>query len=377
MKMQSLRILDLFSGIGGFSHCLKSIGTTVAYCEKCPEARRVLENLFEKSLLDRAPIFEDICKLDGTKLKAIKPNMITAGFPCTDISLANVNGCGLDGSRSGLFYEIMRIVDQVPSVQCLFLENSHAIVSRGLDKVIDEITKRGFIVKWTIVSAEDVGAFHQRKRWYCLCVKPKFLRNLCEIPAQDTRFPFEHLKKIPRVIRKPEKESEIYKSQWRCRLLGNSIVPQAAALCWNTLYASYAKGDKSTQNVIIPDAVKKHPRLNLEITDGQNTFHKRLWATPTFHTWCILRCVTSDRCKTLLPIQLYYEKETQIEGDKCAVYKKYLCNPLFIECLMGYPKNWTSIEKEKRTKKVQREEVKSVGGLQNPISWLFGTRFRT
>lgn len=91
---------------------------------------------------------------------------------CQDLSVAG-NGKGLEGERSGLFYEVIRLTKEIrPSF--VFLENVPAIRTRGLDQVIKEFTEMGYDCRWTMLSAESVGACHKRERWFLLA------HNRCE-----------------------------------------------------------------------------------------------------------------------------------------------------------------------------------------------------
>lgn len=82
-----LKVLDLFSGIGGFSLGLERTGgfETVAFCEIDPYCQRVL-----KKHWPNVPIYEDVRNVTREQLAAdgIFPNVITGGFPCQDISVA-------------------------------------------------------------------------------------------------------------------------------------------------------------------------------------------------------------------------------------------------------------------------------------------------
>ena len=104
---QKLRVLDLFSGIGGFSLGLERTGgfETVAFCEIEPFPRRVLAKHWPE-----VPQYDDVRTLTAARLAAdgIAVDVITGGFPCQDISLAG-KGAGLAGSRSGLWSEIARL----------------------------------------------------------------------------------------------------------------------------------------------------------------------------------------------------------------------------------------------------------------------------
>lgn len=157
--------LDLFSGIGGISLALEPWVRTVAYCEADRYAQSVLLSRMASGQIELAPIWDDVRTLDGRSLTC-SIDVIFGGFPCQDISVAG-NGVGLEGERSGLFFEIVRLVGELRP-RFIFLENVPAITVRGLDRVLLELTKIGYDCRWTIVSAAEVGAPHLRERWFLL-----------------------------------------------------------------------------------------------------------------------------------------------------------------------------------------------------------------
>lgn len=168
MRNKKLNGLDLFSGIGGISFGLEQWVRTIAYCEQDRYAQAVLLSRMQSGDLDRAPIWDDVRTLRGDMLPPI--DIIFGGFPCQDISVAG-KGAGLTGERSGLFFEIVRLVDECkPSF--VFLENVPAIRTRGLQAVAESFASRGYDFKWTILSAAEVGAPHLRKRWFALASHP-------------------------------------------------------------------------------------------------------------------------------------------------------------------------------------------------------------
>lgn len=156
--------LDLFSGIGGISLGLKPYVTTIAYCESDSYAQGVLLSRMQTGDIDKAPIWDDVRTLSGEMLPEV--DIIFGGFPCQDISTAG-NGKGLEGERSGLFFEIRRLVSELRP-RFVFLENVPAISVRGLDRILLEFTSLGYDTRWTTVSAESVGACHKRRRWFML-----------------------------------------------------------------------------------------------------------------------------------------------------------------------------------------------------------------
>jgi DNA (cytosine-5)-methyltransferase 1 len=93
-------------------------------------------------------------------------DIIFGGFPCQDISVAG-RGEGLAGERSGLFFEIVRLTKEIHPT-FVFLENVPAIRTRGLREVARAFTDLRYDCRWTCVSAAEVGAPHQRKRWFLL-----------------------------------------------------------------------------------------------------------------------------------------------------------------------------------------------------------------
>lgn len=309
--------LDLFSGVGGFSYALKDICKTVGYCEIDPNCRVVLEKLMKENKIDKATIFEDITKLHAKDIKT-KPSLITAGFPCQDISKANTKGMGLKGARSGLFFEICRLVDELKCVDYVFLENSPTIQSRGLDRVEREFKKRNYQTVWRVFDSKEYGASHSRRRWFFLAYKKPlpiaFVENLLPIG----RLP------VPKHVVKRSKEHIK-----RCSMLGNSVVPRVVQIAWNSLNGKEYETSKEVNQGIV-------------FTDGNAVYKKNLWATPTRVGWIQHRKIC-DRATRILINQIMYS--TNISFDNKIPMnmrdRHYSVNAVFVEHLMGYPKGWT------------------------------------
>lgn len=147
------------------SIALKPWVKTVAYCENDSHAQAVLLSRMSEGKIDAAPICDDIKLLTRQELD-IPIDIVFGGFPCQDISVAG-NGKGLAGERSGLFFEIIRLVKEI-SPRFVFLENVPAIRTRGLLTVANEFTKIGYDCRWTCITASSVGAPHKRERWFLL-----------------------------------------------------------------------------------------------------------------------------------------------------------------------------------------------------------------
>lgn len=164
MKIEKLHGLDLFSGIGGFAFALRRYIKTLCYCENDRYAQAVLLSRMADGQIDRAPIWDDVQTLQPESLPEI--DIICAGFPCQDISITGTNK-GLEGKRSRLFFEIIRIA-RLLRPKILFLENVPALTIRGLERVSLELTALGYDIRWTIVSAAEVNAIHYRERIWIL-----------------------------------------------------------------------------------------------------------------------------------------------------------------------------------------------------------------
>lgn len=154
--MTGLRVLDLFSGIGGFSLGLERTGgfETIAFCEMKPHARAVLAKNFPG-----VPCHDDVTTY---QFKEGEADVITAGFPCQDLSFAGA-GAGLAGARSGLYREVIRAIRVVRPLRAV-LENVAALLSRGLGTVLGDLASVGYDAEWHCIPASAVGAPHRRDR---------------------------------------------------------------------------------------------------------------------------------------------------------------------------------------------------------------------
>ena len=155
-----MRVLDLFSGIGGFSLGLERAGMrTVAFCEIDPFCRRVLAKHWPE-----VPIYDDIRDLTAERLAAdgIAVDVVCGGFPCQDISVAG-KGAGIGGARSGLWSEYARLVGELRPGYVI-VENVAALLGRGLDRVLGDLAALGYDAEWHCIPASAVGAPHRRDR---------------------------------------------------------------------------------------------------------------------------------------------------------------------------------------------------------------------
>jgi DNA (cytosine-5)-methyltransferase 1 len=155
-----VNVLDLFSGIGGFSLGLERAGMrTVAFCEREPYARAVLAKHWPG-----VPCYTDVCDLTAARLVAdgIRVDAICGGFPCTDISTAG-RGAGIDGEQSGLWREYARLVGELRP-RYVLVENVAALLARGLERVLGDLATLGYDAEWHCIPASYIGAPHRRDR---------------------------------------------------------------------------------------------------------------------------------------------------------------------------------------------------------------------
>ena len=183
----TINTISLFSGVGmldeGLHAGLGFMGIrsrTVMYAEREAYPVAVLEARMQEGSIPDAPIwFGDLCELDAIQFSGVV-DCVVAGFPCQDLSLAG-RRAGLDGKRSGLFFEVVRIARDC-GARYLFLENVGGIASatatvvdetegaleeRAAARVLGELADLGWHAEWATISASDVGASHGRARWFC------------------------------------------------------------------------------------------------------------------------------------------------------------------------------------------------------------------
>lgn len=159
--MNKLRVLDLFSGIGGFSLGLErtKFFETIAFCEADKHCREVLKKHWPST-----DIINDILQCSFEENFA---DIVTGGFPCQDISFAGAQKGIIKGSKSSLWNEMARVINEVKPKYAI-IENVEHLRKNGLGIVLNDLSRIGYDAEWHCITARSAGYAHQRKRLFII-----------------------------------------------------------------------------------------------------------------------------------------------------------------------------------------------------------------
>lgn len=231
-----MKVLGLFSGIGGFELGLERAGFEIAaMCEIHPWSRKVLRKHWPD-----VPIYKNVKKLSAVRLQkdGITPDVLSGGFPCQDISAAG-KGAGITGPRSSLWKDYARLISEIRPKYAI-VENVSALFIRGFSTVLGDLAENGYDAEWHCIPASALGAPHQRSRLWIIAYPSCMLRTSGELHTgshtQSTRTPILKPKDFYANIRaqnwwsnKPNLGRVAYgvpQKLDRHRGLGNAVVPQ-------------------------------------------------------------------------------------------------------------------------------------------------------
>ncbi len=164
-----MKTMHLFAGAGGGLLCDLILGhKPIVAVEWDAYCCRVLRERAADGWFPSLHVWEGDVRLFDPSEYAGRVEVVHAGFPCTDISRAgNQAGVG-EGTRSGLYREVLRIADIVRP-RYLYLENVSAILANEfLGTVLGDLAARGYDARWTCLPASAAGAPHYRDRWWCI-----------------------------------------------------------------------------------------------------------------------------------------------------------------------------------------------------------------
>ena len=161
-----MKMLDLFSGIGGFSLAAEWCWGDELEIKGFVEIDKYCQKVLKKHWPD-VQIWTDVKTFGYDSLwysmdKKVEIDLITGGFPCQDISIAG-KGVGIEGERSGLWSEFRRIIGEIRPRFAL-IENVPMLIHRGLGRVLSDLAEIGYDAEWQSISAAEVGAWHKRER---------------------------------------------------------------------------------------------------------------------------------------------------------------------------------------------------------------------
>jgi DNA (cytosine-5)-methyltransferase 1 len=185
-----MNVLSLFSGVGGFDLGLENAGMKTIYqCEWDKHATRILERHWPT-----VPRWGDITTLTAKEILShgTAPDVVAWGSPCQDLSVAGKRA-GLEGERSGLFHEGIRIINELrketnneyPKIS--IWENVAGALSsnRGADfgVIIDEMAKAGaMVIEWGLLDAQHFGIPQRRRRVFCIAIFNSATATNCPNP---------------------------------------------------------------------------------------------------------------------------------------------------------------------------------------------------
>jgi DNA (cytosine-5)-methyltransferase 1 len=251
--MTQLTFGSLFAGIGGFDLGFERAGMACKWqVEIDPYAQRVL-----------AKHWPDVRRHDDVRTwpqpDTERVDVIAGGFPCQDISYAG-KGAGLAGERSGLFYEVARIVREM-GPRIVVLENVAALLTRGMGDVLGTMASLGYDAEWECIPAGAFGAHHSRDRVFLLACNTncEHVRKVREregqrketatngglqgkdskrLPFRDSKRPdwrgyWQHEPAVGRVADGVPARVD------RLRGLGNAVVPQVAEYVGRVIVSKY------------------------------------------------------------------------------------------------------------------------------------------
>ena len=225
---------SVFAGFGGLDLGFERAGFKPIWCVEINNyARQVLDQHWPA-----IPKFRDITTCGRHNL--VVPTVITGGFPCQDVSYVGT-GKGLTGERSGLWYEMLRVVSELRP-HFLVVENTAALLFRGMGCVLGGLSEIGYDAEWEVLSAEAFGAPHERERTFIVAY-PTHLSGLQTCPrlvsdrSQALAWHDNHQLRWAEMASTDWKIPESYtigaidgipRRVDRAKALGNAVVPQIA-----------------------------------------------------------------------------------------------------------------------------------------------------
>ena len=240
-----LRSFHCFAGAGGGILADLALGhRVVGACEIEEYPRDVLFARQRDGHLERFPIWDDISTLDGKPWRGLV-DVLCGGFPCQDISSAGAGAGAIDGSRSVLWSQMLRVAGEM-ACPYVFLENSPMLLGRGFNVILGALAEMGYNARWGVWSAADLGACHIRERLWIFAYrsslgveggakKASFKEPALQAQQDGGRL---EIQRIRQNLLTPElcgSGDEVAARLDRLKAVGNGQHPLTAQLAWETL----------------------------------------------------------------------------------------------------------------------------------------------
>lgn len=372
--------VDLFTGIGGFVLALHDLYSPLAYCEIRPTARRVLLERMLDGTIPTAPIVEDVADTDKIvdAVGGEHVHLLTAGFPCVGFSVAGSRQ-GLSNHQSGLFSSILNVMKAIRPAY-VFLENVPAILTNASGADFAEVTSSladlGYDLRWTVLSARDVGAPQLRRRWFCLCARRDESGCTWPSPPPGDALTPSCCSSWSTVV-PPLTVTKLPEHPRRFHMLGNAVVPMQARRAYQLLCHGL---ERDTSSRALRDVSKKHPDHGSTSDGRKYTPHvlpnsalappepRTIILDPTWHTpsrayqyaphrvrlpsltgpitrssWPTPRssCASSScvlNMRTIRDLATMAIFTRSVDGDECRrTVEEDGVNPMLVEWIMGFP----------------------------------------
>lgn len=297
-----MRLLSLFSGVGTTELAARELGfETAAFCEIDPFAQSILCKRFPG-----VPICTDIRNMRGDEFGAV--DVVCGGFPCQDLSVAGKKA-GLDGERSGLWFEMLRVIREVRP-RYVLAENVRGAINLALDTVTAGLEGAGYEVRTSLIPASLFGAPHQRYRIFILGVRRDVADALANVPRERLERACEY-GALPGQRAQPD----------------DRFVTGGSTSLWRTPDAS-----SGSRGVLSEEKYQERMKRKMPLTLNYQVAHieRMLWPT--------------------VSVNGNYNRAgaSAHSGDGLATAVKSQnvgpLNPDWVECLQGLPIGWTNPE---------------------------------
>lgn len=391
-----LSSIDLFSGLGGISHSLRGFVKPMCYCDIDPMCRSTLEARITTGDLPHAPVLRDVRDTRSimAAIRGRKVDMIISSSSCVGFSIIGARN-GLGHAETRLFWDVLDLVRTL-KVPMVFMENVRAILTSNSGQdyraILKQFANMGYRVTWCVLTAEHVGGWHRRSRWFALAYKPKFLQGRClrmpnslpdirryrwtQSSKPNERLPLPGTRCVGR-------DDVVSRRSHRMKMLGNAVVPDCVRLAFMYLYSGGKQTDIRCRNLRHSEFELQRVKRSIRIpcvTQFPTFGSSRLPGGRSFaHVAGALKYESIDlriridpsrgvggnralarRNKRRMMMKRYMTPRAQNNGHcNAATYRclgdlgtqtRFMkgvahpdgqLNPRFVEFLMGFPKDWS------------------------------------